>query len=68
MIFFLLLFFYLVYVIWLISQGAKEKLELELQKTFVQALGEAEALLNLRGWYLGNHMQYTISHIYFFFL
>ena len=55
----------------LISQRAKEKLNHELQERFQQALGEAEALLNLKGWYLGNHIQYTISHIYiyiFFFL
>ena len=63
------MFFYLVYVNErvLISQRTKEKLKHELQESFQQALGEAEALLNLKGWYLGNHTQYTISYIYMFF-
>ena len=50
-IFFLLVFFYLVNVNErvLISQRTKEKLKHELQESFQQALGEAEALLNLKG-------------------
>ena len=68
-IFFLLVFFYLVNVNErvLISQRTKEKLKRELQESFQKALGEAEALLNLKGWFLGNHIQYTISYIYICF-
>ena len=47
----------------LISQRTKEKLKHELQESFQQALGEAEALLNLKGWYLGNPTVYYFIYI-----